>query len=142
MTLSFLTNAFQCLTSTANFRRSYRPIYFSTVSLVADKTIGGATPLSNACFHREAQRHHLSRGFKPGNPYVSFGLDKSFPRSRVKLKNSSVTSLQTPCTPMSCSAVWQLPFRLKPVSGDRLHVSNGVPITFLSDLILYCPQSL
>ena len=44
-------------------------IWFRTASFVDDKTAGGAVPLSRASFHLEAQRHHLSPGFKPGKPF-------------------------------------------------------------------------
>ena len=114
--------------------RSASAQWSSAPSCVARSTTRGAEPASNASCQRGAQRHHLSPALSPGNPYSGIGVDRSFPRDRENVRNSSVMTVHTVWLPTSSAPVSQHPFRKKPVIGFDEQDSSVPPNTFRDGL--------
>lgn len=92
------------------WRRSCSRVTISSVfSCVAERTTDGAFPSTNASFHLPAHRHQQSSGFKPGNPYIGYGVERSLPLDFEKFKKVWSTLTHTVCFPSSSGPVWQNP---------------------------------
>ena len=82
-------------------------LIFKVASCVALILTNGAYPSIMASLHLEAQRHHLSPGFRPGK--LPLLVDKSLPLLLVKLRKLWVIVAHTTCTPWSLLSVRQYP---------------------------------
>ena len=116
--------------------RSANDTNLRAVLWVPAKSTGGATPASRASFHRDAHRHHLSPGFKPGKLEPGTGVLRSLPWDLVYVKNSAVISAQITWVPRSWGPVTHTPVRKNPVMGEVQQVWSSVPSTFWSLLVL------
>src|SRR5712672_2861151 len=116
--------------SIAKRLRSCKDATSSARSCVAVSTTFGAMPASKACCHLAAHKHHLSPALRPGKSYSGTGVERSFPASLEKARNSSVITTQTVWEPKSRGAVLQQPSRKNPVTGDSEHEHSGSPKTF------------
>src|SRR3546814_1767887 len=101
----------------------------SVFSCVASSTTSGAKPACRASSQRAAHRHQRSPSCSPPKPYSGRGVDRSLPTARENCRNSSVTMMQTVCTPRSDASVSQQPLRVRPVSGSKEQGCNSPPST-------------
>ena len=106
-----------------------RSINSNTDSSHASKTMGGATPASQACIQRSTHKHQKSPSLRPGKPNSGLGDVKSFPFSLVKDRNAFDIFAHTVCRPLSRGVAWQNPSRRKPVFSLQLQTFNTDPTT-------------
>src|SRR4029079_17232733 len=98
-------------TSTACSSSTDSGITSSARALVDARTTGAATPSRYASSHRTATTHQRSPARRRGKAYSGTGVIRWLPTDRCCSRNSSVTTVQTACNPMSSSPHEHLPSR-------------------------------